>query len=647
MESTYYVHVDGSEPETGHPVASRQDAAVKQQALNRASQDSDDPATRDRKWIITFVASEHDRYAWHIREEERYRSGSYIDTPWTRRGSFTAAETDSYDYTSAENASALNAICFHFPHLSVKSPGMIAYTPSDEHGIADRQVMIKPGRYLEQFLSIFYSKAQRDRFVATIKGRSFDLKLARTAEEIETVYLNGPRSCMAHSLERCKCCSETHFNRKVNEHGMHPTAVYANSDLAIAYMGDLAEETISARCIVWPDRKLYGRIYGDSAIRVILESAGYEYRDDFDGATVNAIKVGENGKGYDLYLMPYVDCASSATLSRDRKTFELHDHEDGAYGTRYTDGLGYRQFMCDNCGDAPVDERGDYCDTCNEDRRICTQCERVGWTDNFESVGDHDYCSRCFSRLSVCDAPDCSERIAHDDESAFCSSHEGDYGYCDLCSDVTPNEDLDRESRCPDCTEDDDDEDETEDETETNSDRIMTMIATHDTIERDKYGATVRAHYRSPVPIVSPFVVVSTGDSSVRFHREVLFTRGSFAVHVAHDHVAMWTVTHIPTGRRAYSYDTYADAVILCRALSLTETVIDWSATDANRLSRIESSLLYHLSQLSERLMLLYSTGGFTLTGIADVIADHNATLAAHLHSLNAMRENREVCACR
>lgn len=158
----------------------------------------------------------------------------------------------------------LEPIKDHFAHLDPdRHPGMICFTENDQLGIIDRVTAVTPGRYITRFYETEAKMPddQRRKLIAAIDP-SGELQFAWTPEEIERVYKEGPSSCM----------DGTHrFSTPV-----WPTAVYGAGDLALAYQVN-AKGRIQSRCLVWPEKKLYGRIYGDvQRMSRALEADGYE-----------------------------------------------------------------------------------------------------------------------------------------------------------------------------------------------------------------------------------------------------------------------------------------------------------------------------------------------------------------------------------
>lgn len=180
----------------------------------------------------------------------------------------------------------------HYAHISLKEKGMLAYTIDAKKGERDIQTIIKPGRYLTQF----YPGMDPDRIrelAAQVSAMKTEIKFASTPEEIEHVYNEGPSSCM-------KPTSRDY----VNVGDMNPVRVYGAGDLQVAYLANSFGD-INARAVVWPEKKIYHRIYGDAdRLKVALAELGYVRRDDwcFEGARLLRIPAGN-----DRVLMAFLD----------------------------------------------------------------------------------------------------------------------------------------------------------------------------------------------------------------------------------------------------------------------------------------------------------------------------------------------------
>ncbi len=352
----YYLHTIGAVPERGEQYPTKQLALV----------DRVDGQT------VTFKATAQECSNWYKREQERFDTGTYVAVSWADQ-----------DWSRA---------LFHYAHLSLDTPGLIAYTPDDERGINDRQLRVRPGKYLQEFAS----HMSHDEIEAhTVKVREFtgELKLARSTEDVIAVYKHGPRSCMGQ-----------HAASDFQTDGVHPVAVYGDSDVAVAYLGDLDDGRVSARCVVWPERKVYTRVYGDTAITAILKANGYEHG-DLNGAHVRAIPVSGSGS---TWVMPYVDGANHGRLvTKGSRRWILFD-EGGPFDCSNSDLHGV-------CGDDPDQEDED------EDTSICSNCEN-------EIPYGTDLCDRCELIHYYC--PDCETDFYNDDEITINGTP-----YCASCAD--------------------------------------------------------------------------------------------------------------------------------------------------------------------------------------------------------------------
>lgn len=176
---------------------------------------------------------------WEMRERDRFYSSDYQDPVWHGEPWYSWLDENRY--------------C----HVSKKDPKMVAFTESEDKGERDIQTMMKPGRFLRKFYpglserqvkywAEYHETGQKPK----VEVAAHTFGLATTPEEIVTVYLEGPSSCMSHG-ERDYSCSG------------HPVRVYGAGDLAIAYLRGTGDDSdkVYARALVWPDRKVYGRVY--------------------------------------------------------------------------------------------------------------------------------------------------------------------------------------------------------------------------------------------------------------------------------------------------------------------------------------------------------------------------------------------------
>lgn len=531
----YYVHDKTEAPETGTPYTSRAEAHAN--LGGRA---------------LTFVLSLEEQINWKRREAYKFDEGVYQHVPWIRdrpSASWGPYDEDGYNYLYP-------ALTYHFAHLSLNTPGQIAYTPSEEHGYQDRQVKIAVGRYLEKYATDYFTREQIAEYVAQIKSFTQGLKLATTTDEIVRVYTGGPTSCMSHHLDDYSS-------------SIHPVSVYGESDLAVAYMGEL--DAAKARCVVWPDKKWYTRIYGDETLKAILEANGYRRGNGhtygtLEGARVRAIP-DDNRKS--RYILPYIDACCGAEL--DGQWMILHDHSsDGEWTTDETDGLSStrERHYCERCNERCPEDQA-YCDSCDEDRHSCENCDREMWGDDGQAVSDRLLCDRCADdERSTCD--DCGRTwfesemnnpLDSDDPlQSYCPSRCRDhYTTCDgrNCGElidtreITPHDDG---QFCDECRPRDE-----EDETEETPEEAPIPALRYPTIDTTLYLCNNNGDVVSDV--------------------EILYMVGCLAVHRNIDPgVPGYTITHILTGLAVASRD-YCLFDMRVFASRLATHGVDWGFT--------------------------------------------------------------------
>lgn len=313
--------------------------------------------------VVTLPAS-----MWRAREAHKLLTEEYEPVPWLKCAWF-CDKADVYRD--------------HMPRRSVKDPTKVAFTEDDTKGAADRQTLIKPGKFLTKFYSDVLTPEEiadlANRYVASAEpGR---LCFASTPDDIEAVYLNGPSSCMSHPADDYSS-------------PFHPTRVYGAGDLAIAHIR--RGEEVTARAICWPEKKVYGRVYGDK-VRLVtaLADAGFveALHHEFSGARLIRHET-DDGR----FVLPYVDGPVSS-VNDDGDYLVLHHYGD--IDAQSTDGLSDdTRPTCDCCGDhydegTGSEVGGDYwCEDCVCSR--ATYSEREGEyvsENNVTGLADGSYVS--------------------------------------------------------------------------------------------------------------------------------------------------------------------------------------------------------------------------------------------------------------
>lgn len=338
---------------------------------------------------IYFVRPAPDLH-WRDRELRRLVCGEYEPLPWS---------TETWWLERPEE------MRHHYAHLSKEKEAFVAYTESPEKGEQDRQTRIKAGVYLTRFFSDVLTPKEIQEWIRILQGErddsSFCFSVALSPDEAERVYTQGPASCMSGDASTF-------------DGDEHPARVYGDSDLAIAYIekpSDYHDAPIASRAVIWPEKKLYGRIYPtperyesgplrDSANREherllrALKRDGYS-QGSFEGAHIRCIE----GPKDDSYIMPYLDGGYkvSRVFRNGEDFFRLGTRGDYCAGE--TTGVIYLRgrFICERCEDS-CDEDETYsvnvnrhhseqwCECCYENSTFYCHGHDETYSDNCESV---------------------------------------------------------------------------------------------------------------------------------------------------------------------------------------------------------------------------------------------------------------------
>jgi hypothetical protein len=346
---------------------------------------------------------------WRTREQSRLDGGTYKPLPWANETWFKRESTKD-----------------HFAHVGVKDESKLAYTETEAKGAADVQTQIKPGRYLRAYYSDTLNDDAITHWATTYAAMygGAELSFAKTADEIEHVYLNGPDSCMSHDPDDY---SSPYL----------PVRVYAGFDLAVAYCTD-EDGRIQARALCWPERKRYGRVYGDDyRLKELLGREGFE-----PGSLEGARFTRDTGGSWGSIVCPYIDRYGRVTDCGSH--LEIGDTGNGTcYQAESTEG-----FVEDE-----IDERS-CCDCCEER----TDDDELVWIRD----RDHQWCEHCVSHHGyTCEATGHSYAyessvVTLADGTVWSQSYfEGHGSVCEDCDDALRDRDIsfdeDRVPRCEAC----------------------------------------------------------------------------------------------------------------------------------------------------------------------------------------------------
>jgi hypothetical protein len=254
------------------------------------------------------VSGSSDLDAWRVRESNRITTGLYMAVPWAEARWWTRHDLRVK----------------HFAHVSEKDPDLLAYTQSRDKGNADIQTPIKVGVYLTKYFSDVLTVEQINDYARRWKTDTdipvdrVKLQIAGTPDDSTAVYAHGPLSCMRDS------------------EGV--VAYGGDADLKVAFIGKIDPDDPSgaavakaydARAVVWPERKLYVRVYPSpessyfarygglesstrryasraaTTLRMLLEREGYTRAASFEGARMNAVPAKNRQVG--TFHVPYLD----------------------------------------------------------------------------------------------------------------------------------------------------------------------------------------------------------------------------------------------------------------------------------------------------------------------------------------------------
>jgi hypothetical protein len=338
--------------------------------------------------------------SWQVREKLRFESGDYLPVAWNH-AQFWLDNIEIHR--------------LHFAHRSKIKDSCLAYTESPEKGSQDRQTRIKAGAYLTKYFADILSESEINHYArlhASIENAlDSEIKFASDADLIEEIYKNGPESCMSYSAGDY-------------EGDFHPVRVYGDSDLQLAYVerqSDYHSKPIAARALIWPDRKIYGRVYPTperysddkrtiaraeyNGLIIALEKLGYT-SGRFDGAKIQKV---ENTNRRGGYIMPYLD----GTQGVDDIGNYFLITSNGDYSATETTGLVSEnsRYTCENCEES-CDEENTSIVNITGNRSTQSWCESCVTNHTFHCYGYDEIFSEYVDSIVADDGYNYSSRYA-------------------------------------------------------------------------------------------------------------------------------------------------------------------------------------------------------------------------------------------
>lgn len=311
----------------------------------------------------------------------RFSTGEWVPVPWAKEPWATYAPP------------------FHHAHLSVD--GRVLFWRSPQEAQADATASSsKPGSYLKAYFGDVLTPRQIEEWVHKADPPG-EIEISGTdPESIYEAYRSvGHSSCMAY---------EDGSSTWATPGRKSPVRVYGAGDLAVALLRRQGQ--IVARALVWPEKKVAGRQYGDDRrMRLALKEAGYTLdggedncmdtwgSGNFSGARLLKIPSDNSGE----WVMPYIDLRYGVKDEGDH--FILHRDYDPAHNT---DGTLYgcdddASWCCASCGGGQDEDEGvyvvdgdDWCYNCYfHHAGSCEHCE--GSFSETVTVDDQEWCARC------------------------------------------------------------------------------------------------------------------------------------------------------------------------------------------------------------------------------------------------------------
>lgn len=460
---------------------------------------------------------------WRWREYTRLYDGTYRSIP--DLGLSIAYEPD------------------HYLHLASTGtePDMVAYTASPDKGIADRQTVIKFGKYLKKYHGEELTDAQIQNAVTLLKTKltatPATLRFTTDRDTISRIFETETRACGSDAVS----CMHGKFEDWTNR----PYHVYADSpDVAVAYLEESGQ--IKARSVVSTKDKVFVRLYSVDGcnvlceqLRQLLDEAGYE-KGSLEGNRLNKLPT-RKGKE----VLPYIDNGGMGVYESRGHWVVCDPSDDNVeYTCDDTDGTGTPK--CSECNEYEDDCSCIWCDCCEE--RYAHGCDTCSMCEQCNLCTEHGgcQCHRC---------GECGELI--EPRRSYMTACECDR--CGECGEV--------ENECE-CESDDDDDDDTSPEPEPS--RLPTGAYF-------RYQSNSDRTYHT-VPVLA----------SVRFAGHI------FLVHHDVDYPHLYNVSYGPAGLSAGAGTAYT---------SIEETITALCNRNPDLVHRVVTSVMRERAESHEPLI--------------------------------------------
>lgn len=193
-------------------------------------------------------------------------------------------------------------------HAESATP-LVAYTPTFDHLMRDRQLVVPISKYLAGHPDKF-SGDEISRMVAKFSAEfsQVEFKFTRDPALVLKIFTKYSHKAESSDYTSCMNYEPAEFDLPSD---MHPAQVYVtgNGTLSIAYLENKRNGKIVARAVVSEKNKFFVRIYGIEEmdklqLRAELERAGYTRKGDYCGERIDIVI---HPKYQTRCITPYLD----------------------------------------------------------------------------------------------------------------------------------------------------------------------------------------------------------------------------------------------------------------------------------------------------------------------------------------------------
>jgi len=213
-----------------------------------------------------------------------------------RRDELHKFERREYNYPPWNNTSIGNDLLHkHLARIDPSRPGYVTFYETHEKGVRNIVTRMRPGRYLKRYANEYLSEEDIERFSNQCREDLFEIHYVHT--NIEDAFVcthKAARSCMSYPMSH-ECFSSD----------IHPTSLYDDTELSVALLVEKSTGSHKGRAVVWQDKKLYNRAYGNAGmLEGMLHKEGYT-RGQFIGIEFPIIFHGDRRNC--MLVLPFVD----------------------------------------------------------------------------------------------------------------------------------------------------------------------------------------------------------------------------------------------------------------------------------------------------------------------------------------------------